>query len=431
MESKQWFLSDFLEDWTKAGEDLAAAMKKAQKAVNGLTTASTRVKRILAGFDQIKRLNKKTGSSKKNSKKEENAVEQQTQNLVTFQEFLDNLDVSALDLIPIKMGGLESSIRLVQQVGKVLKESWQSDLIPVGQWFSQTLIPIFGEKLGAGLQTAQTVVTGFRTCLSGVWQNVKGEAGQAAQILEQTFDGLGAPFDGLVTKMTGGSQQIAGAGGTMLESLAAAGNSWGTMLGNVQTGVETMCTGTITALQTVTEYLQGSFAKDWQAGFAGLKTPSQGAFNGVIGLMNRLLEGLGGTVNGVVDTVNKLKVKIPDWVPGLGGKQFSFSLKTVTAPQIPYLAKGAVLPANQPFLAVVGDQKHGTNVEAPLTTIQEAVAAVMADHTAGNMAGHEATVAVLNRILEAVLGMDVGEAVIARAAQNYRLKESVMKGGGF
>lgn len=47
-------------------------------------------------------------------------------------------------------------------------------------------------------------------------------------------------------------------------------------------------------------------------------------------------------------------------------------------PQIPMLAQGAVLPANKPFLAMVGDQKNGTNVEAPLETIKQALAEVMA-----------------------------------------------------
>jgi len=39
---------------------------------------------------------------------------------------------------------------------------------------------------------------------------------------------------------------------------------------------------------------------------------------------------------------------------------------------IPKLATGAVIPANKEFLAVLGDQKHGTNVEAPLDTIKKA-----------------------------------------------------------
>lgn len=44
---------------------------------------------------------------------------------------------------------------------------------------------------------------------------------------------------------------------------------------------------------------------------------------------------------------------------------------------IPKLATGAVIPANREFLAVLGDQRSGTNVEAPLATIEQAVANVL------------------------------------------------------
>ena len=97
-------------------------------------------------------------------------------------------------------------------------------------------------------------------------------------------------------------------------------------------------------------------------------------------------------------------------------------------PQIPYLAKGAVLPANKPFLAMVGDQKHGTNVEAPLATIQEAVAIVMEDMIQSNIAGHEATVGMLRQILEAVLSIDTSDERYAEAVDNYRRKMAVAKG---
>lgn len=45
---------------------------------------------------------------------------------------------------------------------------------------------------------------------------------------------------------------------------------------------------------------------------------------------------------------------------------------------IPALASGAVIPPNRKFLAVLGDQKSGTNVEAPLSTIKQAVMEAMA-----------------------------------------------------
>ena len=47
-------------------------------------------------------------------------------------------------------------------------------------------------------------------------------------------------------------------------------------------------------------------------------------------------------------------------------------------PPVPQLAKGAVLPPNKPFLAMVGDQRNGTNIEAPLETIKQALSEVMA-----------------------------------------------------
>ena len=98
-------------------------------------------------------------------------------------------------------------------------------------------------------------------------------------------------------------------------------------------------------------------------------------------------------------------------------------------PQSPHLAQGAVLPANEPFLAMVGDQRHGVNVEAPLVTIQEAVSVVMEDVIASDMAGHEATVAMLRQILEAVMGIQIGDEVIGRAAQRYDAKMAIVKGG--
>jgi hypothetical protein len=59
------------------------------------------------------------------------------------------------------------------------------------------------------------------------------------------------------------------------------------------------------------------------------------------------------------------------------GTVLGMNTTPISVPRIPQLAKGAVLPANKPFLAVVGDQKNGTNVEAPLDTIKQAVAEVV------------------------------------------------------
>lgn len=87
----------------------------------------------------------------------------------------------------------------------------------------------------------------------------------------------------------------------------------------------------------------------------------------------------------------------------LGLTPFS-GLRTISVPSIPHLAQGAVLPANRPFLAVVGDQKHGTNVEAPLSTIQAAVAEVMARQGTGDInITFTGDLAQLGRVLKPVI----------------------------
>ena len=133
-------------------------------------------------------------------------------------------------------------------------------------------------------------------------------------------------------------------------------------------------------------------------------------------------------VNSAIAGANNLSFTIPAWVPIIGGRSFSPNLSFMNTPQIPYLAQGAVLPANRPFMAVVGDQRHGTNIEAPLATIEQAVAGVMQDSIQSNLAGHEATVQVLRQILGAVLGIRIGDETIARAAQRYEEKMAVVRG---
>lgn len=64
------------------------------------------------------------------------------------------------------------------------------------------------------------------------------------------------------------------------------------------------------------------------------------------------------------------------------GSRSSYNMQAMPAlrsVEIPALAKGAVIPANKKFLAVLGDQTSGTNVEAPLSTIQQAVAQTFAE----------------------------------------------------
>mgnify|MGYP002600579489 FL=1 len=161
----------------------------------------------------------------------------------------------------------------------------------------------------------------------------------------------------------------------------------------------------------------------------GIVNTVKGAVNSLIGFINGMISAVVGGLNSAIDALNSLSVDIPDWVPVVGGNRLGFSIGHVTAPQIPYLAQGAVIPANREFLAVLGDQSHGTNVEAPLDTIKQAVAEVMEDLQAGQMAGFEAVVSVLREILSAVCGIELTDEDVGHAVQRWQRKQAIATGG--
>ena len=207
--------------------------------------------------------------------------------------------------------------------------------------------------------------------------------------------------------------------------------TWGIVLDYIGESVSA-ATGTVeNSLRGLVELIAGALTGDWERAWQGLRIIFTGQINGIIGALNAMLEGVTAGLNAWIRGLNKLSFTLPDWdiLGSMAGKHFGLSLKTVTAPQIPYLAQGAVLPANRPFLAVVGDQKQGTNVEAPLSVIQEAVGLAMEDMVSSNLAGQEAIIGVLRELLEAVMGIRIGDELICQAVHRYERKMAVVKGG--
>ena len=204
------------------------------------------------------------------------------------------------------------------------------------------------------------------------------------------------------------------------------GDTLGSILNGFSEGIVGIIDGLKLAFGGLVDFVKGVFTGDWKLAWQGLQNIVKGIFNGIIGAVNGLVSGCCNGLNALIRAINKINFKIPEWVPSYGGKKIGFNLKEVSTPKIPYLAKGAVIPPNAPFLAMLGDQKSGTNIEAPLSTIEEAVERVMSRH--GNTSD-ERVIVLLSQILEAVLGIEIDGATLSKAIDNYRRKEAVMRGG--
>ena len=97
----------------------------------------------------------------------------------------------------------------------------------------------------------------------------------------------------------------------------------------------------------------------WTDKFSAIGEGMKAAINGALSAVET-------GVNWIIQKLNSLSFTLPDWIPGVGGEKFGLNIPTVSVPR---LAQGAVIPPNREFLAVLGDQNSGTNIETPLDTM--------------------------------------------------------------
>lgn len=433
-------------------QELAASAEDAAKSEEKLTSAAKSagraVKRSLAGFDQINRLNGGSGSGSSSGSVDiwggytPDPISEQVQAVV--DKVLALLaPLMAIDLQPLRaalqtLGTAFSG--LAAEAGEALSFLWYELLTPFASWVLETLAPVLTECFAAKLELITAVISPLVEGIQILWEALKpvvayigGAVVGALQAWKQSFEVLTGVFQEkrpvIVGIFQNISQIVTQMWAVVSPVLSALGNHFSTVFGRVSQTVGTAMGYILDMLYGLTSFLSGAFTGNWETAWQGAVLFLKSAVNGVITLLNSMISRLVSALNAVVGVANRLSFTVPSWVPSLGGKRFGVSLPYVNAPQIPYLAKGAVLPAGKPFLAMVGDQRHGTNVEAPLATIQEAVALVMEDQTGAILRGFEASIGVQQEILQAVLGIHIGDEVIGLAMQRYQKKQAAIRGG--
>ncbi len=126
-------------------------------------------------------------------------------------------------------------------------------------------------------------------------------------------------------------------------------------------------------------FLDGLINLDIEKMLSGLKGMVSGALNTVLTIVGSVINLIIRGLNWLIEKINSISFDVPDWVPGIGGKSWGPNIPLVKEWQIPQLAQGAVIPPNREFLAVLGDQRSGTNIETPLATMVQAFKQALAE----------------------------------------------------
>lgn len=163
------------------------------------------------------------------------------------------------------------------------------------------------------------------------------------------------------------------------------------------------------AINGVLKFLIDVFEGDWDSAWQRISDGFKGIWNGIVGALEGAINLIISGVNWLISQLNKVSFSIPDWVPAIGGKSFGFNIPKISEVAIPRLAQGAVIPPNREFMAVLGDQTRGNNIEAPEDLIRRIVR-----EESGGM-----TVELLQQILAAIQAgqvIKVNETVLGRTS---------------
>lgn len=224
-----------------------------------------------------------------------------------------------------------------------------------------------GEELINGLKET---IDGFGKFFKGVFS---GDMEMTAEGLKQIWDGLKNTWNAVI-------DSIRDAWNMFIEwlrgknpELAAIFETYGKLAADLYNTAKQILSGFIT-------FISGVFTGDWNRAWEGVKEIFRGIWNRIVAILEGAINLIIGGINWMIRQLNKIQIKAPNW---LGGGTIGFNIPAISTVSIPRLAQGAVIPPNREFLAVLGDQKNGTNVEAPLETIKQAVAEVLSQNGSG------------------------------------------------
>lgn len=254
--------------------------------------------------------------------------------------------VSQVKLPDNVQAGLTKIGEALRSIIESLKRIWDS---PVVQFVVKTVLYVAMQRIAWILSSVGLVLEGIADILDGnVWEGIK-KVGLGLLDLMNPIGGLQDGFKSL----------------------------WG----KVASGALSAWEGIKNAFKSVPEWFQGKFRDAWQKVkdvfstggriWSGIKEGIESTFrtvvNAIIRGMNTIIAVPFNKINSMLNTIRNAHFL------GISPFQNMWGVNPLPVPQIPMLARGAVIPANRQFLAVLGDQRNGNNLEAPESLLRQIV----------------------------------------------------------
>ena len=335
-----------------------------------------------------------------------------------FQELMEGPFGQTIESIQIFLGKLIDALKLL----------WEQVLVPLIDWIIKNLVPVIAdivEFLGENaLDVLELIIKGIgdvADTLSGIIDFL---VGVFTGDCELAWKGIQEIFDGVLNfiKDTTGIdfREIAKTiAGKMKEIKEKISEAWKTIKTTVKETVtfikdfikekfewikekvekiwdsvkeksskvwENLSTFVPEKVEAIKEAIVNKFnaARDAvKEAFEKIVDFIKNPINKAIGLVNQAI----GWINDKIGGIERAFTFSYDFKNPFTGTRYwgSYGMHLPRVDTVPYLARGAVIPPQSEFLAVLGDQKRGTNIEAPLSTIEQAVRNVVGEGGSGKI----------------------------------------------
>lgn len=368
----------------QASANAAKSLNDQKNAYKGVGGAAKSASKQLAAFDEINKLNSENSGATSSISPDFSFMDSISPRLeqigktvaligagFALWKIADSLP-GALGTIGTKLGGILIAIGGIALAVDGINDAWENgvDWGNMAEIIGGVAASAFGlsaafGKVGAGIALvvggAAMIVTAFKDIIDN-GANLKNTLLLIAGIVAT---GLGFFFlTGSVVPLV-----IAGIAAVVVAVLALTGN------------LEEFCKNLKeNILGGLIDFIAGVFTGDWERAWDGVKRIFKGVWNGIVVVLESAVNLVIKGINWLISKLNTIQIKIPDW---LGGGSFGFNIRPITEVHIPRLAQGAVIPPNREFMAVLGDQKHGTNIEAPADLIRQIVREEMNNASGG------------------------------------------------
>ena len=273
---------------------------------------------------------------------------------------------------------LEAVQPILSTLGDLIVWVYENCILPLGTYLIESLGPAIGNVIAPALTIIGAVISGLKDGLEWMWETIlQPLADEIGDKIVNTLDLVSGFLDriGNNEKFMSFMKTL----GEVVGVVVAGFTAWAAISG-VVTGAIGLLSGALNFLASNPLVLVLGLIALLVAGFIEAYKTSETFRDKINSVVNAVLGFFEGLANGVIDAWNAIKhamntlhFDIPDWVPGIGGKSFGFNFSDTAHVSLPRLAKGAVIPPNKEFLAMLGDQTRGRNIETPEGLLREIV----------------------------------------------------------